>query len=105
MKKKWIPGLLDVGQHFKNQKVFQMGLSYMKGLFAIANMPGIRNIHPWLQAEKTNMYWIPVNKTLERPEDVPLPYEVVSEFIEKSSYRAIVDFCGCRKAFQRILVA
>jgi len=100
MKKKWIPGLLDIGQHFDNQKIFKLGLDYLKFFFSIANMPGIRHFHPWMQTEKTNMYWIPVNKTLYRTEDVPLPYEVVSEFIEKSTYRAIVDFCGCRKGNQ-----
>ena len=45
------------------------------------------------------MYWIPVNKGLKRTKDVVLPYNVVEEFIEKSSHRVVMNFCGCRAAY------
>ena len=102
MPKKWLPGLLDAGRLYQNPKPWMMrlGLDGLKGLFRVFNLPGIRRFHPWMQESKTNMYWIPVNKELERGQDVPLPYEIVEHFIEKSSTRVVMDFCGCRAAHQ-----
>lgn len=39
---------------------------------------------------------IQINRTIERPEEMVLPSEVVKHFIEESSYRWIMDFCLCR---------
>lgn len=102
MKRKWIPGMLDIGKLIENPSPWMMraGLESLRGLFHVSNLPGIRRVHPWMRRSKTNMYWIPVNKTLERDANVPLPYEIVEHFIEKSSARVIMDFCGCRTAYK-----
>ncbi len=101
-KRKWIPGMLDTGKIYKNPAPWMMrlGLEGLRGLFHIFNLPVIRWFHPWMKESKTNMYWIPVNKSLERGEDTPLPYEVVERFIEESSTHVVMDFCGCRKAYK-----
>lgn len=102
MKKKWFPGLLDLGKIERNPRpwMMRMGLEMLRGFFHFANLPGVRSVHPWMQETNTNMYWIPVNKSLERDKDVPLPYEVVERFIEESSVHVVMNFCGCRAAYE-----
>lgn len=99
MRVKFIPGLIDLSKVFKTTKHFKLGLDFLKALTRISTLPFIHKIHPWTKKSKTNMYWIPVNESLQRPQDVPLPYSVVEEFIERSEHRVIMDFCGCRKAY------
>ncbi len=98
MNRKWFPGLLDAGRLNDNPRpwMMRMGLDMLKGLFHLYNLPVVRRFHPWMQESKTNMYWIPVNKDLVRDESVPLPYEIVEHFIEKSETHVVMDFCGCR---------
>ncbi len=45
-------------------------------------------------AQKT----IQINQQLERPEETPLPSEIVHHFIEKANDHWIMDFCICRDA-------
>ncbi len=102
MKRKIVPGFLDVGKIAPNAKPRYMRLAFgmLKGMFGFANLPLIRRIHPWMQVSKTNMYWIPVNQPLAEDGSIPLPYEVVEYFIEKSSTHVVMNFCGCRQAYE-----
>ncbi len=100
MKKKRLPGLLDAGKLFFHPRAIRMSMDSLDMLYRLANLPIIRNFHPWIDTKKTNMFWIPVNKNLERAEDVVLPYQVVEELIDKSSHRVIMHFCGCRAAYE-----
>jgi ferredoxin len=45
-------------------------------------------------AQKT----IQINQQLDRPEETPLPSEIVHHFIEKANDHWIMDFCLCRDA-------
>ena len=100
MKKKRFPGMMDLLNIMFNPKFLSLAMTSVEGLFRLANLPIIRNFHPWTDPDKTNMYWIPVNKTLEREEDVVLPYQVVEELIDKSSHRVVINVCGCRAGCQ-----
>ena len=102
MKRKWIPGMLDIAKFTETPKPWMMrwAMDGLRRLLRFSNLPVVRKVHPWSQKSKTSMYWIPVNKTLERGTNVPLPYEVVEHFIDQSSERVIMDFCGCRAAYQ-----
>ena len=109
MKRKWFPGLLDFSNHIKNKKILDWARdsSMVKPMFGVImqffrliNLPGLRRIHPWVQPEKTEMYILPVNESLERGEDVILPYQIVEQFIERFSHHVIMEFCGCRNAYR-----
>ncbi len=43
---------------------------------------------------------IQINRQLERPEEIPLPSEIVHHFIEKSNHHWIMDFCICRDSLK-----
>ena len=47
---------------------------------------------------KDNVVEIKLNKKIEPPESFMVPSKVVEHFIEKSSFRFIMDFCLCREA-------
>jgi len=49
---------------------------------------------------KDNIVEITLNKKIEPVESIVVPSKVVEHFIEKSSYRFIMDFCLCREAMQ-----
>ncbi len=100
MKRKYMPGLADIAGLFNTTKPIRLGMDFLKVLTKFSMLPGISRFHPWTKKGKTNVYWIPVNKAIEKPHDIPLPHSVVEEFIEKSSARVIMDFCGCRKGYK-----
>lgn len=102
MARKFVPGLLDVGKISPNAKPKYMRMAFvmLKGMFVFANLPLIRRMHPWMKTSKTNMYWIPINQPVTKDQSIPLPYAVVEHFIEKSSTYVVMDFCGCRKAYE-----
>jgi len=93
-------GLLDLTRISKNPKFLRFGMKIIEANLLTGKNWLLRHLHPWYDPEKTNMFWIPVNQEIQQDEDVVLPYEVVSEFIDRSSCRVIVDFCGCRAAFE-----
>lgn len=80
--------------------LMRVGMRFMNLVFRIASFPFLRDRHPWTRMEKTNVSWLPVNERIERGPDTPLPPEVVADYIRRSPYRAIVDFCGCRKSWE-----
>ena len=49
---------------------------------------------------KDKVVEINLNKKIEPVESIVVPSKVVEHFIEKSSYRFIMDFCICREAMQ-----
>ncbi len=94
-------GLIDFLRFSKNPVLVRLGLRFVQMNFWSGKNNFLQLHHPWFDQKKSNMYWIPVNEEIEQTgEDVVLPYEVVSKFIERSSHRVIVDFCGCRQAFK-----
>ncbi len=93
-------GLMDLTVISRNPGFMRMGMRLIQAnLWAGAN-PLVRRFHPWFDDQKTNMYWIPINETIEQNDNVPVPQDIVRQFIEHSSYRSIVDFCGCRQSFE-----
>ena len=110
MKRKWFPGMLDfINIRVENPTLRKIvlhapsarrGFKLLAAVNKIANMPLIRSFHPWAQNEHTKMYVIPVDKTLEAPGDVELPYKIVEDMIDKSTHRVIMDFCGCRMGYE-----
>ncbi|MCX5858526.1 MAG: 4Fe-4S binding protein [Proteobacteria bacterium] len=107
---KWMPGLLEFSRLLKNSPklleeakhspMAKYTFELIDRLYQVFALPGIRRIHPWTKAEKNRVYAIPVFKSLERGNDVVLPYQIVEKFIEKSSYRVIMEFCGCRTSYR-----
>ena len=80
--------------------MMRMGMRFMRTVFRVGALPVLRDHHPWTRTEKTNISWLPVNQDIERTANTPLPPEIVADYIHKSRYRSIVDFCGCRKAWE-----
>jgi len=109
MKKKYFPGFFDfINIRNKNSLLvkilfyppsMQSGFRMLARLFKILNLPGIGKIHPWVQTEKNKLFVIPVKESFEDNQDVTVPYQIVESFIDKSSFRIIVDFCACRTAY------
>ena len=52
----------------------------------------------YLPKENVAKKTIQINKQLERPEETPLPSEIIHHFIEKSNHHWIMNFCLCRDA-------
>ncbi len=52
----------------------------------------------YLPKENVAQKTIQINKQLERPEETPLPSEIIHHFIEKSNHHWIMNFCLCRDA-------
>ena len=99
MKKFKMPGFLALGRFAAHPKIMKAIFELSGFLIKLINkIPIIRRNNPWMKPEYSNMYWIPVNKSLGQVENIPLPHEIVSHFIETSSHRVVIDFCGCRKA-------
>jgi ferredoxin len=75
----------------------------MKMLGSIARrVGGMRMLlrhHPWTDARKTDLRWLPINTDIQMPENVPMPLTLLDRLIEEASHRVIYDFCSCRKAF------
>ncbi len=82
----------------KNRTFFQLVLGWVKLAVRFVSLPGLRKIHPWVSPRKNLTSTFPINVEL-KGEDIPLPEEVVHDVIEKSSYRWIMNVCGCRHAY------
>ncbi len=95
------PGFLSLAELITNKKLAKMTWAGTGNLArAMTRVSLFRKYNPWMRPEYSNMYWIPVNKSLSQAGDTILPQEIVARFIDKSSYRVVLDFCGCRKANQ-----
>ena len=108
LKKKRFPGLFDfLNYKGDNPKVLKFlfnppgmrfGMKMLARMFKATTLPLINRIHPWPRNDKNRLFVIPVETTVERGEDVTLPYQIAEEFIRRASFRVIMDFCPCRKA-------
>ncbi len=77
---------------------FKVILGWVQFAVRILSFPGLRKIHPWVDPKHNLSASLPINVELQG-NDVPLPEEVVHEFIDKSSYRWVMNVCGCRHAY------
>jgi len=82
----------------KNRLVLKISLDGIKFFMRFLSLPVIRTLHPWTSYKTNQAAMLPINIELKQ-EDVLLPFPVVSEFIDKSSHRFIMDVCGCRRAY------
>jgi len=82
----------------KNATVLKIMLGSIRMGFKIASLPLIREFHPWVDERKTHGVMLPINEELKY-DNVLLPYPIITEFIEKSSHRMIMNVCGCRQAY------
>ncbi|MFX0138056.1 MAG: indolepyruvate ferredoxin oxidoreductase subunit alpha [Candidatus Hodarchaeota archaeon] len=48
--------------------------------------------------KNSNGSLIPINKSIETPENIILPLKITEHFINKASYIFLMTSCGCRKA-------
>ncbi|MFW9769467.1 MAG: DUF362 domain-containing protein [Candidatus Thorarchaeota archaeon] len=78
-----------------------------RGLIAKAtNVPLIGRVVDKLLFEGDDIIYLPkddvvlktiqINQKLDRPEEIPLPSEIVHHFIEKANHHWIMNFCICR---------
>jgi ferredoxin len=66
----------------------------------VLKLPGLDHVHPWLKPEKSDLRWLPINEDIQMPQDAPLPLELLYRFIQETSHRVIVDYCGCRAGWK-----
>jgi UDP-glucose 4-epimerase len=67
------------------------------GLINLGKLPMLGERFPWTNPAKNNIRYLPINASIAC-EDRVLPYQIIHEMIDRSAERAIMDFCGCRKA-------
>ncbi len=82
----------------KNRTFFQLVLGWVKIAVRILSLPGLRKLHPWVDPKKNLTSTFPINVEIQS-DDIPLPVDVVHDFIDKSSHRWIMNVCGCRHAY------
>lgn len=87
-----------VRKYTKYRFPFKIILGWVKFAVRVLSFPGLRNHHSWVDPKQNLSSSLPINVELQG-EDIPLPEEVVHEFIEKSSHRWIMNVCGCRYAY------
>lgn len=81
---------------------------YRFSLAKMTQFPFFRWIITKMVFDKNNLTYLPkdnvvevqLNKTIDPVENIAVPSTVVKYFIEKSSYRFIMDFCICRESMQ-----
>jgi len=73
-------------------------LGFVKLSFRVLALPVLRDVHPWVSDKHTHGVTLPINEELQF-DNVPLPVPIISEFIETSSHRMIMNVCGCRQAY------
>ena len=74
----------------------------------LTHIPIVRKIITKMLFDKSNLTYlikdnvveIQLNKKIEPPDSIVVPSKVVEYFIEKSSYRFIMNFCLCREAMK-----
>jgi ferredoxin len=74
----------------------------------ITRVPLMREIINKMFFDKTNLTVLPndtsieitINKSIQQPDTIVLPSQVVEYFIRKTCYRFIMNFCICREAMQ-----
>ncbi|MCX5865920.1 MAG: 4Fe-4S binding protein [Proteobacteria bacterium] len=87
-----------IAKFSKNRTVLRTMLAVIRSIFRVISLPGIRDRHSWVHPEKNMSTVLPINKELKQ-NGVLVPVPIVSELINKSSYRMIMNVCGCRQAY------
>ena len=82
----------------KNRVVLRTVLGSIRLALKVFTLPVIRERHPWTSPKTNQGAILPINTELQQ-EELLLPMQVASEFIERSSHRMIMDVCGCRQAY------
>ncbi len=93
----------------KNRKFVDLIEKFFPHRFKLAKLtkiPMIRWITKKMLFEKTNLTILPrdttveleINKKIQPSESIVLPSKIVEQFIKKSSYRVIMNFCICRES-------
>jgi ferredoxin len=68
----------------------------------LSNVPGIGRLIEYALFENDDIIYLPktrsitVNSAIEQKENIVAPTDIIEHFIEKSSFRFIMDFCICR---------
>lgn len=88
----------QVAKYSKNRTFLRVMLGVIKSVFKVISLPGIRDRHSWVHPEKNMSTVLPINVELKQ-NGVLVPVPIVSELINKSSYRMIMNVCGCRQAY------
>ena len=89
----------DIVRKFTSYRLpFKLILGWAKLVVRLVSFPVLRNIHPWVNPDNTLTATLPINAELSH-EEIPLPEEVVHEFIDLASHRWIMNVCGCRHAY------
>jgi Pyruvate/2-oxoacid:ferredoxin oxidoreductase delta subunit len=84
-------GNSNIGKARKFWKYIKFGLKLSK-------LPIIKGyFEKFMDIENSNGSCIPINKSLELPDNVVLPFAVTEYFINKAKYIFIMNYCGCRK--------
>lgn len=87
-----------IAKFSKNRTVLRTMLAVIRSIFRVISLPGIRDRHSWVHPEKNMSTVLPINEELKQ-NGVLAPVPIVSELINKSSYRMIMNICGCRQAY------
>ncbi|KPA19267.1 4Fe-4S ferredoxin [Candidatus Magnetomorum sp. HK-1] len=100
----WEENILPVMRSaFFHERVFKApGSKFVFNLwenfFKLAGFQFVTDYLPEFDPKKTEMSWIPINKTIEGMDEIALPEKVLDTLIEKAKHRVIVSLCGCRAA-------
>ncbi len=93
----------------KNRKfvnLIERFFPYRSKIAKLTKIPGLKWITKKMLFEKTALTILPKDKTVEihlneniqPPDSIVLPSKIVEHFIEKSSFRFIMNFCICRES-------
>ena len=70
----------------------------------LTNIPGIGRIVEFALFENDNIMFLPrteeiqLNRTIDNPGDIALPFQIVEHFINEANYHWIMNSCLCRDA-------
>lgn len=81
----------------KNKTLLGQGHRAIEWPFLLGHVPLLRNVHPWMDPDKSKISYLPINESL-RVEGRPMPADTIAEFIEHTPYRVIMNSCLCRTA-------
>ena len=88
-----------MAQKFSTSPAFlRVMLGTIKLMFKVITKTRVRNWSSWVDGDKSFSTILPINEEL-RADNVLVPNQIVSEFIEKSSHRMIMNGCGCRMGY------
>ena len=63
--KKRFPGLMDMGKKIREPEKMRKGFKLLLlAPLRFATLPIIRKFHPWTRVDKTQVYWLPINKNI-----------------------------------------